>query len=94
MNPNPPSRPPADVEARQILQQVLVNPVPRLVEFRYTAESGGVTQRKVEPYELKGDELIGHCLERDAIRRFKLARMENIEVGDTFRPRHPIKMPC
>jgi predicted DNA-binding transcriptional regulator YafY len=85
--------PTIETENRNAITKIMVQNVPKTLRFEYQGADGKVTRREVEPYEIKGDQLIGHCLEADATRRFKLAQMREIVEGSTFRPRYPMKIP-
>lgn len=81
-------------EARQVLQLAMVDQAPKIVEFQYEAKSGAISNRRVEPYELRGAILFAHCLLRDEIRQFKLENMSDVRnTGEPFRPRAAIIVP-
>jgi predicted DNA-binding transcriptional regulator YafY len=71
---------------------MLANP-PKLLLFTYTDASGKVSRRRVEPYELRDGELFAHCLDREALRRFKVSHMTGIAHGQPFVPRQAIVIP-
>ena len=59
------------------------------LRFQYLSHKGQVSKRKIEPYAvLHTDDrwyLVGHCLDREAIRTFRLDRVTQLEVStDTF----------
>lgn len=68
-------------------------PSPMTIRFTYTGADNTESSRHVEPYEIRGGILFAHCLDRDAIRQFKLERMQDVFHGTAFVPRHPIVMP-
>ena len=85
-----------DIESTETYRKIqtsLVQMVPLTLRFTYEDSKGEVTQRHVEPYEIKGDRLFAHCLDRDSIRQFKIEKMEGVIHGEKFRPRHAIVVP-
>ncbi|ABX05512.1 Helix-turn-helix type 11 domain protein [Herpetosiphon aurantiacus DSM 785] len=62
----------------------------RLVLFDYTDKDGTITQRMIEPYELHFSEstwyLKGFCLDRQAYRSFKLARIDHMTMDTRVFP--------
>lgn len=82
-----------NTEAFQKIQAAMIPLIPLTIRFNYTAADGRVSERHVEPYEIKGETLFAHCLDRDAIRQFKIDRMVNVIHGDKFKPRHALKVP-
>jgi predicted DNA-binding transcriptional regulator YafY len=58
----------------------------RTVGFHYRAHDGALSERTVEPYGLVHMDgrwyLVGHCLERRALRTFRLDRVEDVVEGD------------
>jgi predicted DNA-binding transcriptional regulator YafY len=80
-------------EAFRTIQNALVPMVPLTLRFQYTDAKGEITSRHVEPYELRGETLYAHCLDRDALRQFKIGQMTEVMVGHKFKPRHPIVIP-
>lgn len=62
-----------------------------ILRFTYTDASGETNVRNIEPYRLiykNGWYLQGYCLARDALRTFRLLRIEQMEQTDrTFEPR-------
>lgn len=62
-----------------------------LVRIRYRDKDSNLTERNIEPYEIKGGKLFGYDPEKQGIRSFKLesitgARAEN----EAYEPRFPI----
>jgi predicted DNA-binding transcriptional regulator YafY len=66
-----------------------------MIEFQYTASNGEFTYRKGEPYEIRTEkttDVFVWDIEKDEIRRFKTARMQDMVVLDeTFAPRFDLK---
>ncbi len=78
------------LESLKICQESILKQ--RLVSFDYTDKNGVVTNRMVEPYALHFSEsswyLKGFCLERQAYRIFKLARIDHMTINNrAFQPR-------
>jgi len=87
--------------ATTMIQRAMVSPAPHTLRFTYRAASGEITDREAEPYELKNGILFAWCLEKNAIRQFKLDGMTNVVIGKPFNCRPdskgnlmPIKIPC
>lgn len=64
----------------------------RLLGFGYADRHGQYSERRVEPAQLHFSEtswyLRGYCLQRQALRTFKLSRMEQLHMlAETFLPR-------
>ena len=84
---------------RGIIAAQMVPVPPKTVHFRYTKDDGTVTERHVEPYEIKrmGEkgrlQLVCHDVEKDQIRRFWLDSMDNVTAGEAFAPRMNITTP-
>ena len=79
-------------EYRQIVKAILPA-VPLTIRFEYVDRDGNITDRHVEPYEIKGDRLWAHCLEHGEIRQFKIESMSNVIHDEKFEPRHAVKVP-
>ncbi|MCA0350680.1 MAG: YafY family transcriptional regulator [Chloroflexi bacterium] len=78
------------LETLKICQESILKQ--RLVSFDYIDKDGAITQRMVEAYALHFSEsswyLRGFCLDRQAYRSFKLARIDQIVLGArVFQPR-------
>lgn len=62
-----------------------------ILRFAYTDASGEASVREIEPYRLiykNGWYLQGYCLARNALRTFRLLRIEQMALtGDSFEPR-------
>ncbi|TSB45925.1 helix-turn-helix transcriptional regulator [Alkalicoccobacillus porphyridii] len=62
-----------------------------LIEFDYVDQKGDITHRTIEPYYLQLNEMkwyvVGHCLEREDFRTFKITRMTNFKRKGFFVPR-------
>lgn len=89
-----PTEPIEATEAYRTLQKAMLQPAPRTVYFTYTDTKGVMSQRHVEPYEIKGDTLFAWCLTRDALRRFLITEIQDITLGAPFAPRQKIVVPC
>jgi Predicted transcriptional regulator len=50
------------------------------VRIRYKASNGAVTEREVDPYEIKDGCLLGYCHLRNERRSFKLNRIIKLDV--------------
>jgi predicted DNA-binding transcriptional regulator YafY len=65
----------------------------KLLHFRYMDVNGKVTDRQVEPYEIKGFGMYALDPAKGAIRQFKIARMGQIQVVEQkFEPKYPIRV--
>lgn len=68
----------------------------RLVTFRYSGASGRTETREAEPVKLifrgGGWYLLAWCRKREDYRYFKLARMEELSLGEVYR-KHPLPPP-
>lgn len=78
------------LESLKICQESILKQ--RLISFNYIDKDGAITQRMVEAYTLHFSEsswyVRGFCLERQAYRSFKLARIDRIVLGArVFQPR-------
>lgn len=63
----------------------------RTIILMYRDSKGSITQREIEPYEMKNDGIYGYCYIKDSIRFFKIASILDTKVtGRTFMPRWPI----
>jgi predicted DNA-binding transcriptional regulator YafY len=69
----------------------------KVLSFRYTDHNGQESARTVEPYKLQRagtGELVlyGFCLEKDGVRLFRLAAMQDCTVDTyAFEPRYPLE---
>jgi len=64
----------------------------RTIKFNYTGSNGKETKREVEPYRLwykgNGWYLFAYCLVKQDFRLFRITRIQNLKLTDTyFRPR-------
>lgn len=82
-----------DTKEFRKIQAAMVPMIPLTIHFGYTAADGTASERHVEPYEIKGETLFAHCLDRDAIRQFKISQMTNVIHGEKFSPRHAMRVP-
>lgn len=80
--------------AYQAIQRAMVKSAPHTVRFDYTDAEGETSSREAEPYEIKDGKLFGWCLERDALRQFKLENMSGVTIGQPFRARYKVVVPC
>jgi predicted DNA-binding transcriptional regulator YafY len=65
----------------------------RTVALRYRDTSGDLSERVVEPYEIKGGKLFAYCQSRAGIRAFKVENILAAVLTDTsFEPKFPIKI--
>lgn len=64
----------------------------QLLAIRYRDKDNNVTDRTIEPYEIKDGRLYGYCLNRQGIRAFALRGILSAVGTDTsFAPRFPIR---
>lgn len=65
----------------------------RTVSIRYRDGSGDLSERVIEPYEIKNGKLFGYCLSRAGIRAFKIENiLAAVETNTAFEPKFPIKI--
>lgn len=81
---------PKSVANREIINRAMSQMIPRTLRFRYMAADGSISDRDVEPYELRDQTLFAFCTDRQALRQFKLERMSELEIGVKFTPRQAI----
>lgn len=64
------------------------------VMLSYIDKEGVITEREVEPYEMKDGKLWAYCMVKQSIRQFDFGNIVNA-VGTTrnFNPRWPVKIP-
>ena len=62
------------------LKQAIENT--KVITFSYTDKKGVGTQRKIEPYEIKGENLIGFDIDKNQYRMFKIENIQDINVTD------------
>lgn len=77
---------------QQIAEGIMSN---KVVSIGYIDSKGKSTIRKVEPYELDADanKLMAYCLERQAIRHFKLNKITFAEVlNQLYLLRYPVSV--
>lgn len=53
-----------------------------MVHVTYRKANGRTVKRKVSPYEVKGDLMIGHDHHRDEIRSYRLDRMKHVKKAE------------
>lgn len=64
----------------------------RVIVMTYVDAKNKHTIRTVEPYEIKEGKFFGFCLEKNAIRAFKLDGIVNVSIQpETFEPRFEVK---
>lgn len=78
---------PQEQSAYREIQGAMIGNPPRTITFDYVDSEGKKSRREAEPYEMKNGRLFGWCLERDALRQFKLAGMTQVMPARPFRPR-------
>lgn len=65
----------------------------KMLRFRYADVNGKLSDRCVEPYEVRGFGMFAHDPSKGAIRQFKIARMGSIQVVDQrFDPKFPVRV--
>lgn len=65
----------------------------KLLRFRYADVNGKLSDRCVEPYEIRGFGMYAHDPGKGAIRQFKIARMGSIQVVEQkFEPKFPVRV--
>lgn len=63
----------------------------RTMILMYRDSKGSISQREIEPYEIKNEGIYGYCYIKDSIRFFKLANILDTKVTNkTFIPRWPM----
>lgn len=80
-------------EAYRAIQNAMVQAAPKMVRFGYEKSDGSVSQRTVEPYEIRDGKLFAFDTKAEATRQFKIDKMTNVAVDECFRPRYPIIVP-
>ena len=64
-----------------------------ILNLTYQSPKKGVSQRTVEPYEIKDGALYAYDLSKQSIRRFNLSNIVSAEATDTqFSPRWPVQI--
>ena len=64
-----------------------------ILNLTYQSQKKGVSQRTVEPYEIKNNALYAYDLSKQSIRRFNLSNIINAEATEThFTPRWPVQI--
>lgn len=62
-----------------------------ILNITYKSEKKGISERTVEPYEIKNGALYAYDIAKQAIRRFTLSNIVSAKATDsTFSPRWPI----
>lgn len=66
----------------------------KLLQLVYRkTETGEVTERVIEPYEIRGGYFFGYDVDKDGIRKFFIVNILRAEVLDEeYEPRWPIKV--
>jgi predicted DNA-binding transcriptional regulator YafY len=65
----------------------------RTVSIRYRDSSGDLSERVIEPYEIKNGKLFGYCQSRAGIRAFKTENiLAAVATNTAFEPKYPIKI--
>lgn len=62
----------------------------RVIYFRYQDLEGAETSRFIELIRLEGGTVVGWCLHREAIRRFRLVAMTDLAAGPEY---HDVVIP-
>jgi len=63
----------------------------KIINISYKDKKGSVSNRNVEPYEVKNETLYGYCLSKNSIRQFKIENIVQAKITeDKFIPRYPI----
>jgi predicted DNA-binding transcriptional regulator YafY len=63
------------------------------VAIRYRDTSNELSERVVEPYEIKNGKLFAHCQSKGGIRAFAITNILAAIVTDTpYEPRFPVKI--
>jgi len=60
--------------------------------IKYRDAHGDVTEREVEPYEVKDGKLWAHCRKAGSLRQFKLTEILEARVGQPFDPKPGVKI--
>lgn len=81
-------------EVMRVFQRAMVAEPPQTVRFQYVDARGQQSERHVEPYEFRGDQIYCHDLDKGATRIFRFDSISDPELVDDFRPRYPIKFPA
>lgn len=62
------------------------------VAIRYKDKDGDITERIVDPYEIKNGKLFAHCNFRDGIRAFSLQSINSaVPTDKEYKPKFPVK---
>lgn len=70
----------------QILNEAIKNN--QIISISYVDKKGNRSERKVEPYEIKGGKLYAYCLEKNSIRAFIITAISSpVATGEKFTPR-------
>jgi predicted DNA-binding transcriptional regulator YafY len=65
----------------------------KIVSIRYIDSKGTISERMIEPYEIKEGKLYGYCLKSDGTRAFKLDNILGATMTESsFVPRWPIQL--
>lgn len=65
----------------------------KVIHLVYEDKKGVVSDRYTEPYKISGDDYWGYCLTKNSIRRFKLPRIQSVNITrKKFNPRWKIEM--
>ena len=63
------------------------------VRIRYRDDKDKISERSIEPYEMKNGKLFGYCINKGGIRAFKTTGIEVAVVTDKpFKPRFPVQI--
>jgi predicted DNA-binding transcriptional regulator YafY len=64
-----------------------------VVKLKYIDSKGTITERMIEPYEIKEGKLYGYSIKDDGIRSFKIESvLDATKTESKFVPRWPIKL--
>lgn len=63
----------------------------KCVRIRYRDQKQEVTERTVEPYELKNGKLFAYCHMKQGIRSFTVSNITSAaKTNETYNPRYPV----
>lgn len=64
-----------------------------LVTINYTDSKGIMSERIVEPYEIKNGSLYAYCTDKESIRMFKISRINSAVCSSIkYVPRWPVNI--
>lgn len=65
----------------------------RVVRITYLSNEGTISEREIEPYEIRGNMLFAYSLDKNSIRQFKLERILKATLTQKrYTPRWPIRI--